>query len=391
MATRRPYSAEQLAEATLARQFPPVAADGPAGVVELIGKVGPIQTQVARSAFGAVWSRLPGARCADIEAAYESADLVRGSNLRGTVHTCTRDQHAVLDAVTRRAMGPTWQRALTLQRVEVDEVRRAMEQFATGAWRAPAELRAHLVGWLAQHDSDGAAKAAATPGVGQSMAHVHSGLIRRPLKGPWHGQGAPGYRLAAEVLAVSREAVVADPQAALVDLARIHVAAFGPSSRRDIAWWTGEALSAVDDALVALAEEFTARPGPDGETYHDLAEPPAPGKGPGNEVGLRLLPEFDAVLLGYAPPARYRFVDLDHLPYFWTMSNGMYFALVLHDGRVRASWALRGSGRRRVVDVRMFPRERLLDEGDFTDQVEALAVALGLDAGDLDVRVGLAG
>ena len=154
-----PYTWEQLARATLRRQFPAIRGRGQADVVELVRRVGPIQSQVARPPFVAVSSRLPGASYADINAAYEDLDLVRGSNLRGTVHTCVRGQHPILDTVTRRTLANLWCRSLKVERVSVEDCRSAMEDFGRGEWRSPDELRAYLASWLADHESEESAAA----------------------------------------------------------------------------------------------------------------------------------------------------------------------------------------------------------------------------------------
>ena len=125
----------------------------------------------------------------------------------------------------------------------------------------------------------------------------HGGLVRRPLKGGWDGQGAPGYRTAAALLG-DRQAVLRDPHA-LDDLFRVHLSAHGPASRHDLAWWSGQRLGDVDAALQRLALPSTT--GPDGREYVDLPDAPPPRSLP----GVRLLPEFDACSAPTSlPPAR---------------------------------------------------------------------------------------
>jgi hypothetical protein len=376
------YSSDQLAHATLRRQFPPVRSRGAPDVVELIRRVGPIQSQVARSTFVAVAARLPGATYETINAVHESHEIVRGSNIRGTVHSCVSEQHPLLDAITRRTLARQWRLGLRLTRVEPDEVRHEMESFATGDWRTPAELRGHLVGWLSEHESADSVEAARTPGVGQSMAHGHSALIRRPVTGrAWDRQTAPGYRVAADVLGEPPSPWLDDPDGALVALTRQHLSAFGPANRRDVAWWSGGGLRSVDAALETLAEELTERPGPDGQTYYDLLERQPDGDG---DPGVRLLPEYDAVVLGYDPKSRDRFLAPEELGYVWNPRNGGFAAFVLADGRVRGAWRLVGTGPDRSVEVRPFPGQRLA-EADFSEPVLALETAL--DCRVTDVRL----
>lgn len=380
----KPWTWEGLAVATLKRQFPKVRGRGEAAVVELVGRVGPIQSQVARSPYVAVSSRLPGASHAAVTAAYESYAIVRGSNLRGTVHTCATDQHPLLDTITRRTMAGGWRNHLKLAKTTPADVQAGVEAFATGAWRTPEELRVHLADWLTEHEGEESGERARTTGVGRAFAHIHSAMIRRPLgDGAWDRQGAPGYRVAADVLDTERSRWLDDPDAALVALARQHLAAYGPANRRDIAWWSGEGLRNVDAALVVLADELTERPGPDGQPFYDLAEPPKGGAG---DPGVRLLPEFDAVVVGYDPKTRDRFLDPAHLPHIWAQQNGLFSSGVLADGRLVASWKLTGSGAERVVEVQMFPGRRALAESDLADQVSAIERALAITVTDVAIR-----
>jgi hypothetical protein len=379
----RPYTWEGLARATLPRQFPRIRGRGPAAVVELVGRVGPIQSQVARSPFVAASARLPGAAHAAVTEAYESLGIVRGSNLRGTVHTSARGQHRDLDAVTRHAMATGWRRQLRLDRASVADVQGGIEDFARDEWRAPEELRAHLVEWLAEHESAAAADAAATSGVGRAFAHLHSGLVRRPLgEGRWDRQAAPGYRTASAVLGEPPRRDL-DFAAGMADLARQHLRAFGPASRHDVAWWTGAGLTAVDAAFAALGDELVRRPGPDGRTYVDLAEPPSGGLA---DPGVRLLPEYDAVVVGYDPKSRDRFLDPEHLPQIWMSANGMFSSGVLADGRLAAAWKLVADRSGHRIEVAMFPGVAALAESDLADQARALEAVLDVEVSDVAIR-----
>jgi hypothetical protein len=378
----RAYTWEVLARATARRQFPRIRGRDAAAIVELVERVGPIQSQVARSPFITVSSRLPGATHAAVTDAYESLAIVRGSTLRGTVHTSTQSQHRMLDGVTRRAMQKGWRTHLKLARTSVADDQAGIEEFARDEWRTPEELRAHLVAWLREHEGDAAADVAAATGVGRAFAHVHSGLIRRPLgDGAWDRQGAPGYRTAAALTGWSGGGLDAD--LTLVAVTRQHLSSFGPANRRDVAWWTGERLTAVDAALTALADELTARPGPDGQTYYDLADLAAGGDA---DPGVRLLPEYDAAVVGYDPKSRDRFLDPEHLPRIWASANGMFSASVLVDARLAAAWKLVTEKSRRRIQVETFPGRRRLTEADLAGQVAALETALAVEIDDVAIR-----
>ncbi len=380
----KPYTWSDLAVATLPRQLPAGTAHGRDSVVDLVRRVGPIQSQVARAPFVTASSRLPGTTYADVSAAYESGDLLRGSSLRGTVHTSTLDQHVLLDAVTRRALERVWHNALRLERSTPTQCRAAMESFAAGAWRSPDELRAHLQAWLAEHDSPWAAERARTDGQGRAMAHLHSALVRRPVAGGWERQSEPEYRLAADLFGSQRYPAPVPAHEALVRLARQHVTSYGPSSRRDIAWWTGEGLRRVDEALAAFRNELVERPGPNGETYYDLAEL-ADLATCDPDQGLRLLPEFDALVVGYDTRARSRFVDEAHLPWYWSRANGLLSAVVLDGARLRGSWRFDQAAPARRLQVRMFPGEQVLDGFELAQQVRALETVLDITVTEVEV------
>jgi hypothetical protein len=360
------YDWDELRQLSLARQFPGVVGRGSDAVVETVRRMGPIQSQTARSPYVALGARLPGVTHAAVTQDYESHAIVRGSSIRGTVHTSTSEHHALLDAATRVGQRQVWVRHLGLQRTEVEDVWRATEQFADHAWRTPDELLGHLRDWLREHGE--ATPDAIDRGLGRYLTFGHGGLLRRPLKGTWSGQGAPGYRTATSVL--PDRAVPDDP---LLEVVRLHVASYGPASRRDVAWWSGLRLRQVDDLLGRL--DLTWRDGPEGQPYADLADQPAPRELP----GVRLLPEFDAVLCGYDPKARDRFVAPADHELLWLRNNGLMLAPVLVDGRVGGHWRIEGSGRSRELAISSFAGSRRPRRSELDEPVAALSTALDID------------
>lgn len=369
------YTWEDLAGLALARQFPDEPGRDVEAVAATLDRIGPIQSQTARSPYLALAARLPGVELETIGAAYEAHAIVRGSTLRGTVHTGTATDHPLLDAVTRIGSRTLWARTLRLVDRSLDEVWAEVEAFAAPGWRTPAELFEHLAGWIAARDP------AATPRLdnqaGRYFAFGHGGLLRRPLTGGWEGQGAPGYRTAAAVLgdARLRGDLYLDDATTMARAVRRHLTAHGPASRQDIAWWAGVGLRPVDAALDRLAGELTAGTGPDGRVYVDLASSAA---GPRELPGVRLLPEFDALLCGYDPPARARFVDPAHYERLWFQKNGLLLAPLMVDGRLTGWWRVPGSGPRRPLEVRWFARTRRPRRGEFDGPMASLEAAYGL-------------
>lgn len=383
-----PLSWEDLAGRALARQFPYAGGSRPgdpdpttpAGAVEALRRTGPVQSQTARSPFLGLAARLPGVTHAALTAAYEQHAVVRGSTLRGTVHTSTAADHPLLEVATRAGQRALWRRALRLEATTLEEVWAGVEAYAAEAWRTPAELADHLRSWVAEHDP------AATPRLdgtrGRYLAFGHGGLVRRPLTGGWDGQGKAVYRTAAALLG-PRDDVLDDPDAALDALVRRHLSCHGPASRHDLAWWSGLGLRVVDAVLARLADagETEAAEGPDGRTYVDLVGGPGPVELP----GVRLLPEFDALLCAYEPTARLRFGTRDRLDRLWHQENGLVDAPLLVDGRLTGRWRLTGSGRVRRCEVVWFAGTRRPRRAEVEEQLAHLAAAYPVTVEGLDV------
>ena len=347
------YSWDDLAGLSLARQFP----QAPSEVAAMIDRIGPVQSQTARSPFLALAARFPGTTRDAITAAYDSGAIVRGSTVRGTVHTATPSQYVVLGAATRVGQRTLWQRLLRLERSSLEDLWADTEAFAAG-WRSTHDLQVHLHDWLMSHEGR---DEITHQQVGRHLAFGHGGLVRRPVNGDWAGQGAAEY--------ATLPAVV---DASISDALELHVRRHGPSSRHDLAWWSGLGLRVVDAHLDRLP--LVGVVGPDGRTYLDL-----PGPAPARSVeGVRLLPEFDALMCGYEPAGRERFADPAHLARLWNGANGLVLPPLMVDGRLTGFWRATGTAKRRPLDVVWFARTRRPRAAELEAPVAALETALGI-------------
>jgi len=374
----RPWTWEQLATATLARQFPRVRGRGESAVVELIRRVGPIQSQAARAPFLAIAARLPGASYQVVSAVHESLQVVRSTSLRGTVHTSTRDQHGALAAVAVRSLTPGLRRTLQLDDEQLAGFRAELERLARAGWTPHNRLLEGVIGWMRREGLNDSEASLQRPG-GLYSLRGHPDLLRRPVRtgAGWESQAEVAYWSARTAIAEPR----LDPQQALVSLVRDHVRASGPVTRRDLAWWSGAGLRQVDAAVATMSDELESRPGPGGLEFLDLASGGSPGAS--GETGLRLLPEYDALLLAYDPAGRDRFADEAAVRHSWNRANGVHSPTVLVDGRLRGRWRLTRHADQAAVAVEMFPGERLLDPGDLTDAVAALQAVLEVEVTDV--------
>jgi hypothetical protein len=368
-------SAEELRRTTLARQFPRIERRDADGVLALFEHLGPIQSQVPRAPFVTVSSRLPGTSYDVVRDLFADHRLLKTTSIRGTVHTSDRADFVRLDAVCRRARLPLLRRGLTLGSVEPTAVVAEVERYTRDDWRSRSEIVAHLTQWLADRGSRFDADAFTG-----NLFWGHSGLIRRPKDSHWEKRTDTFHRTAAEVAPL---APLPEPNDALAELVSTHLRSYGPLTRADLAFFFGVGLSQTDAALAALGDELIGLIGPEGEAMLDLAEPPTDGD---PEPGVRLLPEYDGLLVGYAGPNRTRFCSADQLARVWAKVNGVFSPVVLADGRLVATWKTVTDRKRSRLEITMLPGESVLGEDALADQVVALGRVLALDIGEVRVQ-----
>ena len=374
-------SHDELRRRTLRRQFPSISGTGPEAVLELFQRLGPIQSQVPRAPFLTISSRLPGVRYQTVCELFESYQLVKTSNIRGTVHTSALEQFGWLDAVARTTRANQLRKVLKLQRVTPAQLAAEIEEFAAADWRPRAEIVSHARGWLAEREVD---EAGQVPDVlSDNLIWGHSGLLRRPRDTRWEKRTDIYYRRASSLLTDLPEC---DFAGALTQLIRVHLGSYGPALREDLAFFFGARLGAVDDAVHRLGGEVVHLRGPNDEDYLELAEPPHGGTA---DPGLRLLPEYDGLLVGYHGRHRTRFLTEQQLPKVWAKVNGLFSPVVLYGGQLVASWKTITKGRRTDIEVTMLDPHPVLADDLFTDAIAATELVLDLTITDLRVRTPL--
>jgi hypothetical protein len=369
---------DQLRRATLQRQFPVISGTGSESVLELLTRLGPIQSQVPRAPFLTVSSRLPGVSYETIRQLFENHRLLKTTNIRGTVHASVRQHFGWLDAVARAGRAGMLRNYLKLDLLTPDDVGAEIEAYAANQWRARADIVAHIRVWLAEHESADSA-AALSDALPENLVWGHSGLVRRPRDERWEKRTDIYHQRARSLLPDIAEY---DLAVALTELVRVHLGAYGPATREDLAYFFGTGLGRIDAAVRDLADEVVRLPGPDHDDYLDLAEPPVGGQA---DPGLHLLPEYDGLMVGYHGRQRTRFLTEHQLPKVWAKVNGLFAPIVLSDGVIVASWRTLTKGSRTDIEVRMLDPHPPLATDMFTEAVAATERVLDLTV--TDVRV----
>ena len=146
----------------------------------------------------------------------------------------------------------------------------------------------------------------------------------------------------------------------MLGVVRLHLAAYGPASRRDVAWWSGLGLRQVDSLLDRL--DLTWRDGPGGLPYADVPDAPAAAICPAYAFSRSSTPCSAATTPRPATASSTR----PSKTVLWHRNNGYMLAPVLVDGRIGGYWRIEGSGREKTLAVSSFagsrkPRKAELD------------------------------
>ena len=327
------------------------------GVHDLVSGMGGLQAQHTAAARLAVRVRSEGLDAAAVtRACNQERSVVRTWAMRGTLQIVAAEDVgwlvALLGPGAARA-GRRRRRQLGLDDVVCARALPAMRKILAGGGRC---TRAELVGRLA-------AEGVAVDPKGQAPAHLlfyaaTQGLVCR---GPDLPDDEPTYVLLEEWVGAQP---ALEPEAALARLARCYVAGHGPAGARDLAAWAGIALgqarrglqgAAGDLVEVVVAGEpawMLAGAGGPGATRPGATRPEATRPDAAGPY-VRLLPHFDAWLLGY----RSRELVLD--PRFARRiqaGGGWIHPAVVVDGRVVGTWHQQRKGERLTVVVAPFGR-----------------------------------
>jgi hypothetical protein len=288
--------------------------------------VGALQAQDTRASRLAVRPRSAGLDAAAvIRACNEERSVVRTWAMRGTLHMVPAEDAGWLVALLGPILAASDRRRRLQLGLDDDLCARALPAIREILGREGPLTRAALVRRLAdQGVSIDPTSQAPAHLVGYAAAH---GLICR---GPDQEDDEPTYVLLEEWVGKQPER---EPEAALAALARRYVDAYGPAADQDFATWAGIALGQARRGFQLIASDL--------EAVEVLGQPAWILAGadlddaPERDPCVRLLPTFDAYLLGY------RSRDLALPPQFARRiqaGGGWIHPAMVVDGRVVGTW-----------------------------------------------------
>ena len=164
-----------------------------------------------------------------------------------------------------------------------------------------------------------------------------------------------------------------DPDAALVEVARRYVRAYGPANKNDFSYWWGNWTGVRSAAWTGLQQEL-APVSVEGQRAYllaaDLKRIPAAPKSP----SVQLLPNFDPYLMGWA--SRDHLFDPVHRSKV-SRAAGWISPVLLVDGRVEAVWSYTLAKQRLLVVIKPFNSLSSKVVKLAGERAESIAAALG--------------
>ncbi|PWH05731.1 hypothetical protein DEO23_11025 [Brachybacterium endophyticum] len=302
---------------------------------DLPGVVGSLALRLGESDAG----EGPAPGPADVIAAFDRGEIVRGYPMRGTVFvTAAADMRWLTELCAEGPLRAQRARrgALGLDQEQVDRARAVLEDTLA---EVPAGLpRSELLAAWQQ------AGLASEKGQGY---HLLSHLVASGVAvyGPWKDDDT------AVVLANTHlppdsgleGRFDGDRTAAAAELLRRYLLGHGPATLRDAAWWSKLPLSLLRRALPSvLAEVEEAGADEAGETRYaapglaeQLASTPS-----AHLDALQLLPGFDEIVLGH--PDRLPLLGEEELPLLVPGRNGIFRRGMIRRGRMIGFWRREG-------------------------------------------------
>ena len=317
--TTETLTERRLNRALLARQL--LLEPSRLSLVEVLERVGGLQTQYAPSGYIGLWTRMADFERSDLTRALESRDAVQATLMRVTIHTVSARDY--------------WPMALAIRESRRDWFARVNRSAVYGlnmealAAEARTELRP---GPLKVAELTKRLKERSVPDVPIGWVNLWLDLVRVPPCGTWESRRADLYGLADQWVKPPKKPSLEEATDLLV---RRYLEGFGPARPADVVSWAGIPATDVHAAterlgVVLYRDEQQKK-------LVDLPGSPLPPED--TPAPVRFLPTFDATLMVHARrtqilPEKYR-----SLVFNTKMPQSVGTFLV--DGQVAGSWRYR--------------------------------------------------
>ncbi|MGI5132125.1 winged helix DNA-binding domain-containing protein [Pseudonocardia sp. CA-107938] len=307
-----------LNRALLARQF--LLERTTRSVPEVVEHLVGLQAQTPHTWYLGLWNRITGFRPEDAADRLVDRSLVRIALMRSTIHLVTaRDAHGlrpVVQPVLDRDLFTNQLHGKAIAGVDVAAVVEAARPLLAERPRTPKQL--------------GALLAPTWPDVPPAtLAYAVRNmlpLVQVPPRGVWGRSGSIAHTSAENWIGTG-------PGHTPADVVRRYLAAFGPATVADVQTWSG--LTRLREVVEPMRGELrTFRDDQDRELF-DLPDAPRPD--PETPAPVRLLYDFDNLLLSHADRRR---ISTDAFRAAFARRGGPQPGAVLVDGVPAGHWTL---------------------------------------------------
>jgi Winged helix DNA-binding domain len=313
----------------------PAAQDRPGQVLATVEHLAGLQAQAPFPPYYGLWSRLDDFRAADLAELLTSRQVVRIALMRGTIHLVSARDCLLLRPLLQPALDHYLGLLLgdRMDQAERDRLAAAGRALAADRPCTFSELGAHLARTWPDHAPNALAQA----------VRVLVPLIQVPPRAVWGARPGQARHVPAE--AWLDQPLVAAPEPEI--LVRRYLAAFGPATVADLQRWSGRGR--LREAVGRLRPQLRLFRDERGRELLDL--PGAPRPDPDTPAPVRLVAEFDNLLLSHAD--RTRVISEPHRRRFQTV-NAVIPGAVLVDGFVIGSWRITMDREMAVLAIRPF-------------------------------------
>jgi hypothetical protein len=335
-------------------------------VTEVVEHLLGLQAQARMPPYQGLWSRLEGFDPHELGRLLTEREVVRLTLMRGTVHLVT-----VRDALLLRPL-----------------VQVVIERSHNGAFGRrmggadPAELAAAVRRLLDDRPMTARelGRALVERGIGAdpeavgNAARVYVPLVQVPPRGVWGRSGRARYATLESW--TGREL---EDEPSIDEVVLRYLGSFGPATVADVQRWSG--LTKLKAVLERLRPRLVTFRDEDGKELFDVPDAPRPD--PDVPAPVRLLGEYDNVLLGHAD--RRRLVPED-FPWAAMLAPGRFVNNLLVDGMLRATWWIERDGDRATLAIRPFQELSTAERDEVAAEAERMLAFSAADAERREVR-----
>jgi len=359
-------SRSELNRALLERQHLLRRADIP--VRDMVEHLVGLQAQEIMPPYYGLWSRIDGFDPNELGRLLEEREVVRLWLMRGTIHLATVEDALAFKPLTqvvaeRQHRGGHFSRRMG--GADIEALLKTARELLAEEPLGGRELGRRLVVRGFGDDPEAIANAART----------HLPLVQVTPRGIWGQRGQA--KLATIQSWTGREL---EPEPSIDDFVLRYLRAFGPASVADIQNWSG--LTRLTEVVERLRERLVAFQDERGRELFDLPDAPRPE--PDVPAPVRLLGEYDNVLLGHAD--RKRIIPAD-FPWAAMLAPGRFVNNLLVDGELRATWWLERPGKATaLLGIRPFGRLSKQDREEVEAEAQRMVDFAAAEATARDVR-----